>query len=307
MSAMRHLLRHYEKILLALGVLVFLAAGALGAMRLRQLDEIAARNPAAGIEPARYEYEKAVVPEITTVAWSEPPTQSRGGNWLYDVFTPPVIYYNPSSREFTLTPPAPTEQVAAAPTDQAFDIVLVNVRREPYRIQLVGSFAGASKDDSSVAMFEIVDTDETVVGGPGKRFELQGFTVKSFEIRRVTSQAGGGMMVIENIPVATIIDDRTGREEVLIQGERKMMPRLQGVFRINVYPGETKTVYEGGQIEANGYVYQIAQLSLMPVQAVVSRRSREALGTMETRTLRPETPDAETSPARASRIVPAPE
>ena len=304
---MRPILKFYDKILLVLGVIAFLVTGAVGTTQLRKLDEIAARNPAAGIEPARYEMERAVVPTISAVTWEEAPAQSRGREWLYDVFTPPVIYYNPQTASFTVTPPVTSEPVAVARNDAPYDIELMGVRQEPYRVQLVG-YVGAV--DNPIATFEIVDTGETVVGRPGKVFEKQEFTLKSFDLRRITTPVGEGMPVVENVAVAVIVDEKTGREEVLTNRERKMLPRLQATFRINVYPGETRTAREGTTIDANGQVYLITQLSLHPPQAVVSRRSRDALGPSESRALVP----AGNSPAPAeslrrggSSIVPAPE
>ena len=297
---MRRVLRFYDKILLALGALAFLATAGIGTLKLDKLDEIAARNPAAGIEPTRYELDRAMVPTIETVTWDEAPTQSRGREWRYDVFTPPVIYYNPQTASFTVTPPVNTAPVADDTNNAPFDLELVGVRQEPYRIQLVG-YVGSS--DNPIATFEVVDTGETVVGRPGRRFEKQEFELKSFDVRRVTTPAGEGMPVVEIVAVAVIVDERTGREEILTNREKKMMPRLQATFRINVYPGETRTVREGTSLEANGQVYLVTQLSLHPPQAVVSRRSREALGPSESRTLVPGG-GAETSARRGSGIVP---
>lgn len=302
---MRRVLRFYDKILLALGACVFLATAGIGMLKLDKLDEIAARNPAAGIEPTRYEIDRAAVPPIETVTWDEAPTQSRGREWLYDVFTPPVIYYNPQTASFTVTPPVNTAPVVADSSDQPFDLELVGVRQEPYRIQLVG-YVGSS--DNPIATFEVVDTGETVVGRPGRRFEKQEFELKSFDVRRVTTPAGEGMPTVETVAVAVIVDERSGREEILTNREKKMMPRLQATFRINVYPGETRTVREGTSIETNGQVYLVTQLSLHPPQAVVSRRSREALGPSESRTLVPGEPaGTETSRRRGSGIVPGDE
>lgn len=299
---MRPLLRHYDRLLLALGVLVFLGTAAIGTTQFKKLDDIAARNPAAGIEPARYELERASVPALTAVSWDEAPAQSRGREWLYDVFTPPVIYYNPRTSSFTVTPPENYAPVAAPTSDAPYDIELLAVRQEPYRIQLVG-YVGAS--DNPIATFEIVDTGETVVGRPGRRFERQEFTLQSFDVRRVTTPAGEGMPVVENVAVAVVIDERSGREEILTNRERKMLPRLQATFRIKTFPGETRTVREGATIEAGGQVYLVTQLSLHPPQAVVSRRSRDALGPSESRTLQPPAgPEAQSAPRASSGVVP---
>lgn len=281
---MNRLAKHADKILLAMCAIVFVALAARSFLRLSKLEEIASRNPVAGIVSKPYESERATMPTIGTVSWPDAPAQSRGRDWVYDLFTPPVIYYNPQTAQFTVTPPVVNTPVVVK-DETPFEVDLVEVRQEPYRIQLVG-YVGS--EDSFIATFEVVDSGvETVIGRPGRVFEQHEFRLQSLDVRRMTTNSSESMPVVETVAVAVIVDDRTGREETLTNRERKMLPRLQAVLRLRTNPPREQVVREGMSVEANGYNYLVTQLSLSPQQAVVSRRSSGSLGAAETRTLVP--------------------
>ena len=278
---MRRLFRYLDKVLLVLCVCVFLASAVSAWFRFRELDAITARSPTAGFTPAPHEPETSRVPEIETVFWPDAGPQSRDREWVYDVFTPPVIYYSRETGQFTVTPPTLTTPVVARPeTDFAVD--LVAVRQEPYRIQLVG-YVGT--EGEPLATMENVETGDMLVGRAGRVFERDEFTLKSFEIRRITTTTSESMPVIETIGIAVLLDARTGREETLTTRERKMLPRLQAVLQLLTEPPEQRVVREGGSVSVNGFSYLVTQLSLNPAQAVVSRRAPDAIGTSDTRTL----------------------
>jgi hypothetical protein len=259
----------------------FLISAALSIPGFRRLDAIAARGPAPRESGSRYEPRPAAVPTIEAMAWPDAPPQSRGKDWVYDVFSPPVIYYNRETGEFTVTPPE-DRAPAAAPVDRPFDLELAEVRQEPYRIQLVG-YAGA--DGAYMATFDLLESGQTVVARPGATVEKGEFSLVSFDVRKTTTPSMDSMPVVESVAVAVVLDRRTGREETLTNRERKMMPRLQGVFRLRGSPGEVRSLREGASIDLGGWRYLVTQLSLLPPKAVVSRRAPETLGASETRTL----------------------
>lgn len=295
---MRWFLRYLDKLLLVVGVGVFLASAVMAAMRFQRLDEIAERNTGAQIEPAVYEAEIAQRPVIETVSWPDAAPQSRGRDWVYDVFTPPVIYYNQETGEFTVTPPAFSGPVED--DKSPFDVELIAVRQEEYRIQLVGYIGN---EGTPLGTFELVDTGGTVVGRAGRAFDREQFTIKSFEVRTLTTNSRESMPLIENVGVALIQDDRSGREETLTTRERKMLPRLQAVLRVRSNPPETRVVREGASIVVNGFSYLVTQLSLSPPQAVISRRAPDSIGASQTRTLVPAgtgRPAADASESRSS-------
>jgi len=281
---MRRLLQYLDKIALVACVLLFLGSAVWAAMSFRQVDEIGRMSATGGVTPAKHEPHLAQTPTIAQVSWPEPPPQSKGKDWIYDAFTPPVLYYDPGTRQFTVTPPI-LNDVKPVVAETPFEVELVSVHQEPYRVQLVG-YAGNESD--YIAHLEVIDTGAVVLGRPGKVFpEAQGnFTVRAFEVRRVTTSSNESMPVVENVGFATILDGRTGREVTLTTRERLMLPRLQCVLRTRVYPAEEHPLREGMKVSVNGYDYTVMQLSLNPAQAVVSRkRPNEFVG--ETRTLIP--------------------
>lgn len=280
---MSRFFKHADKILLAICAVAFIAMSARSFLRLNKLEEIASRNPVAGIVAKPYESERIQMPTISKVSWPDAPAQSRGRDWVYDLFTPPVIYYNPQTKQFTVTPPVVNAPVVAT-DDTPFEVDLVKVRQEPYRIQLVG-YVGS--EDSYIGTFLIVDGGETINGRPGRAFDEQEFSLKSLDVRKVTTNSSNSMPVVETVAVAVIVDGRTGREETLTNHEQKMLPRLQAVLRLRTNPPRDQVVREGMSVEVNGYSYLVTQLSLSPQQAVVSRRSPSSLGASETRTLTP--------------------
>lgn len=290
---MRRLSRHSDKIFVVAGVLAFLGSAALAFFRFEKLEEISGRNPAPLIKPVPYDPQTGRVPTIEAVFWPDAGPQSRGREWVYDVFTPPVIYYNRETKQFTVTPPTPTEPIVT-PEPGGFAVELVSVRQEPYRIQLVG-YVGT--DAGPLATLEDIESGDLLVGRAGKVFEPEQFTLKSFDIRQVTTSSSESMPVIETVGFAVIVDHRTGREETLTNLERKMLPRLQAVLRLRTDPPEQRAVREGDSITVDGYAYLVTQLSLSPAQAVVSRRAPDAIGTSDTRTLSPST-SADTVPFR---------
>lgn len=278
--------QHIEKILLALGVVALIFFGLRSSDRLGELDAIAERNPIIGGMSAPYEYQRAQMPDIGLVTWPAAPAQSTGPEWVYDVFTPPVIYYNPRTAAFTVTPPVVNEPVVAR-DDTPFEVELVDVRQERYRIQLVG-YVGDPRGDSYLATLQLLeDGGRTVPGRAGRAFDEQEFTLLSVEVRNTRTTSRDSMPVIEPVAVAVIIDHRTGREETLTNREPKMLPRLQAEVRLRTMPPAERVVHEGETFEVNGYSYLVTQLALAPKQAVVSRRPLGSLGTSETRTLIP--------------------
>lgn len=281
---MRRLLHYLDKVALVACVLLFFGSALWAMWSFRKLEAIAALNPAVGLASARYEAHTAQTPTLAQVSWPEPSAQSRGRDWVYDTFTPPVIYFNPDTKEFTVTPPVATGP-AIAIVETPFEIELVAVRQEPYRLQLVG-YAGNETD--YIAHIEIVDTGAVILARPGAAYpEAKGsFTLRSFDVRRVTTNSSESMPVVENLGFAVVLDGRTGREVTLTTRERLMLPRLQCVVRTRTYPVEEQVLREGMKITVNGYDYLIVQLSLNPAQAVVSRRDGKSL-TGENRTLYP--------------------
>ena len=95
-----------DKVLLSAALLIAIASAAI-------VGTLAARRPAGSMGPlppleladATYTPTAPDAPPIKTERWEPPVAQKRGREWIYDTFTPPEIFYNARSKQFTVRPP----------------------------------------------------------------------------------------------------------------------------------------------------------------------------------------------------------
>lgn len=254
-----------DRILLAIMLGLFLWMGYEAYQRFALIDTISAGDPMPGVAAKPYEPNPATPLRIVTQTWENAPPQSSGKEWVYDVFTPPVIYYNPVTLQFTVSPPEFERAVEVA--EDTFDLQLLEVRPQPFRLQLVG-YVGREGDH--LASFENVSTGETMTGRPGRRFDSVGITLRSFELRKEAIPTGGGSPVFETVAVAVVYDEETGQDWVLTDQTRAMLPGPEAVFRIAGNPIIEYLLKEGAEVTNGRQVYTIDALVLSPSQATVT-------------------------------------
>lgn len=139
--------------------------------------------------------------------WQPPPAQSHGAAWIYDVFTPPEIFYDAAANKFTVTPPALRRPSAGLGGMAGLE--LAGVARERYRFQLVG-FIG--RDGDWRGTFEDRMTGETLLGQEGRALGTTGLTVRSLAVRRVQVDLPESMSTTQRVATAVLHNDRTGEE-----------------------------------------------------------------------------------------------
>jgi len=145
-------------------------------------------------------------------AWSAPISQARGAEWVYDVFTPPEIYYDPRSKEFTVTPPrAPAAEL---PDD---DGPAPAVRPTAFRLQLVGFVGG---EGNYLGTFENLGTTEHILARGGRALPELGLTIRDFQVKSVRRESADSMAANELVATAVVRDERTGADVVLTNLER---------------------------------------------------------------------------------------
>lgn len=129
-------------------------------------------------------YAPATLPVVESAAepWTKPRAQAAGAAWIYELFTPPVIYYHASARSFAVFPPASFTESAT----QVFGVELLAVKREPFRLQLVG-YVGTPGD--YVGAFVSSQVPETLLARSGRRFAQLGLALKSLEVRKVDASS----------------------------------------------------------------------------------------------------------------------
>ena len=211
--------------------------------------------------------------------WPRAPEQSAGSGWRYELFTPPVIYYNTGARSFAVTPP----QYPAVEGDAAFGLPLVGVKHGLFRLQLAGYFGSP---DNYLIAFVAPGSPETILARVGQRFAQLGLTLKSFEVKKVEVEHDEPWPVYDVAGFATLLDERSGAEVVLDTRVRKLTDASVAVFQPPAGDRQPRELREGDSYAADGATYRVERIQHDPAEVVVSR-TVPGLPVPETRALRP--------------------
>ncbi|MEO6876053.1 MAG: hypothetical protein ABI222_14645, partial [Opitutaceae bacterium] len=124
------------------------------------------------MKPVNYEIPSAEIDAGNTLIpqWSPPGAQKRGPEWIYDVFTPPEINYDESTRQFAVAGP----HEATRPVVESAGFELIAVNREPFRLQLIGYVGGEGHFKGA---FENRSTREVFLAGPGRAIPMLGLVI----------------------------------------------------------------------------------------------------------------------------------
>jgi hypothetical protein len=209
--------------------------------------------------------------------WPEPSAQSAGRGWVYELFTPPVIYYNGRDRTYTVT--APADWPEGKPS---LGIQLLAVKPELYPLQLVG-YVGPAHDYR--ATFIRPQHPEACLVRPGHNFAELGLTFTHFEVKKVlvpTSETGP---VYEAAAFAVLTEDGTGREVWLDSRGPHYTDKPLAVLQ-TLAGGSRHELHAGDSFSIAGESYRIEAVQLTPPEVRVGRQIM-GLPEAETHLLRP--------------------
>ncbi|MEO0794510.1 MAG: hypothetical protein AAFX93_05095 [Verrucomicrobiota bacterium] len=215
-----------DKIVLAVGVLA-LAGGA--GFYVTQKGQGGSNNPLIDQQPSGTAYENLSPAKLTAAGteWPEPVPQDGDGYELYDVFTPPKIWWDAEKGIFVFEPPIGGKKKVA------FGLALLGLDRELYRIQME-AFFGRGPD----AMAQIYDdvTQKSYRGKVGEKFEEIDTAIVALENELVTNPDG----TIRRIPRVTLLDGASGEEITLTTDERLYVPNKFDIKMevVRPYPSE---------------------------------------------------------------------
>lgn len=241
-------------------------------------------------------YARAPLPQLegTVRSWSEPGPQSAGRDWIYELFTPPVIYYHATENRFTVTPSVSVAEKSRQP----FGLELLSVRREPFRLQLVG-YVGAPGD--YIGTFVSTEIPQTLLGRAGTRFVPLGLVLKSVEIRRVNLAPSDAAPVYGVVGFAVLHDERSGAEVTLNTRQPNYTDAPVAVLRaVAEADGQPRVLREGDTIEQTGASFRIERIQFDPPEVVVGKTTA-GLPYPEMHVLKPAAA-ADTSASRAAAI-----
>ena len=207
------------------------------------------------------------IPAESAAPWPEPGAQSGGPDWVYDLFTPPAIYYHPQTKSFAVGPPRNLAERTSEATEDAFEVELVVVRPEPYRLQLVGYFGVPG---NYTGVFTSWRTRETLFGRAGRQFADLALTVKTVDVSRVAAGGGEAGAWCETTASAVVEEEQTGNEVTLSTRERRLTDALVATLRRRG-ADEQRELHVGDDWRCGPATYRVARLHLKPAGALVTR------------------------------------
>ncbi len=218
-------------------------------------------------------------------AWAMPEASVDPDVWGFEVFTPPIIYYDPATGRFSVAAPEVVE-VANAPLAQPFGVRLVSVERQPYPLQLVG-YAGTPADPLGIFANEV--SGEGIVARSGHRFGDLGLHVQSLVIRREDLVVPESMPLREIVAEAVVRDEREDRQVRLSSARPawNSQPVAQLVIEAT---GEIREVVAGNRVELADGMIEITGVFAVPDSVTAVKQLVD--GTRETQRLMPNGPAA---------------
>lgn len=252
-----------EKLALAAGAACVGLAAAWGWTQQAAFEAL--RREPAGVALSGENYTSGPPLPMATVArpWARPRVQSQGAGWVYEVFTPPVIYYQAATHSFSVVPPS-----TPAGDTMAFGLELLDVRRELYRLQLVG-YVGEPGD--YVGAFTSPQTPETLLARSGRRFVELGLALRRLEVRKIDVSGDPALPAYDIAALAILRDERSGTEVTLDSRMRKFTDTPLALLRTG-RGSKPREVRAGDVIDDEGATYTIERVQLDPPEVAVAKR-----------------------------------
>jgi len=257
-----------DPLFLAMGGLAIIATSIWAVLQQSQVEKFQASvvPPNSGTP---HEAAAVVVTAPESKTWAAAIPQSAGEKWLYDVFTPPKIYYNTRNKQFTVIVPSfnPEEQkTTPVPLPEEFGVELVKVEQPLYRLQLVG-YVG--EGPSARGTFENQLTKEIIFAKTGKKIPELNLEIVQFAAERRRVQMEGGTSIVETVAGATVKDTQTGAEVVLDSKVRKLDGPI--VVTLKLTDGSEKIAKSGDTFVVGDYSYALAEVVLDPPSVTVTK------------------------------------
>lgn len=226
----------YDKILLAVAVILLILALAFTFMGSGTKPESNLGNQ----QPTGADFTVIEVPDASIIGdteWPEPLFVDDNPLRIYQVFTPPKIYWDPIAKELSwvaidIDPPLPPPP---------FGVELVSLERELFRVQFEAYFVKEGEGfDNDVLLIYNHELGEAVRGTVGQEFPEHEFKIVSFDIERVVKETEDSIEIFR-YPTVVIEDLREdGKQITLTTAERLYVPDKYNINMraVDPYPEE---------------------------------------------------------------------
>lgn len=289
-----------DKIFFGAALVLLLASAGWMALQTSKISKLRTSADVT-ISPSEYEARGTDAPTVSTKTWPPAPAQSGGELWVYDVFTPPEIYYDTTTAQFTVTPPDDRPLPPDLPPPPTpFGVELVGIRQDNFRLQLVG-YIGEEGDYRGT--FENSLSGETIIGRAGKKIPDLGLTIKTFEVKKKTTLSDDSMPIIVIEATAIIVDDKTGEEISLTNLARRTRGEPFAVLK-SVETGVTFEQKPGTRFLEGNATFTVVSITAQPPSAEIRKESPD-LKEPVTKTLTPGPAVAPVAPSPEAAPKPA--
>lgn len=200
--------------------------------------------------------------------WSAPEPQGGRTGWVFDLFTPPVIYYSPGTGRFSVSAPASNETAVAELARKPFGVQLHAVQRQPYRLQLVG-YAGAPGDYLGIFQNEL--SGEAIVARNGYRFDDLGLQIRALDVRREDLLVPDSMPLREIVAVAEVWDENAGRAVRLSSAGWQWLEAPAAELEIEA-TGERHLLRSGDFVESGETIFEVLAINVQPASVTIGKR-----------------------------------
>jgi hypothetical protein len=256
-----------EKVLLGVALLLALGSAAgFGTMVVRREAGPREPVPTAQLVATPYTATSPDAPPIKTETWAPPGAQSRGRDWVYDALTPPEIFYNTRSKQFTVRPPS---SLIDEETTEAFGVELVAVRPEPFRLQLIG-YVGS--EGTWRGMFQNVMSGEVFLASAGHRLPNLALSIKRLEVSAQPVVLQDSMTTRQRVAQAVVRDDKAGRDITLTHRERLFTGTLFA-FVAETGQSAAREVRNGDAFKLGEVSYRIDRIETTPPSIEITKES----------------------------------
>lgn len=295
-----------DKIFISIGGLALVLTSVLAFLQQSKISALdtAAVAPTGG---TNYETKELKVELPPPQNWPKAVAQPAGENWIYNVFTPPKIYYNTQNKQFTVIPPElvkePTitgNETVVTPPPPRPSLELVKVVQPVFRLQLVG-YIGDEGNYRGTFSNEL--TGKTFFGTSGRKIPDLNLEIVTFEAKRQKVAVQGGSTLVEVIAFAIVKDTVTGKEYRLEHDKR--LPDGPLVATLKLVDGSDKEVRTGDSVTSGESTYKVGAITLAPPSVVVIKSSTGEPTAEETLTVPPPAPPAPVAPAAGFDSIPA--